>query len=190
MAFLSKQQLQEIGFRHIGENVSISERAVFYNAANISIGDNTRIDDFCIISAGEGGITIGKFVHIAVYCSLMGSGNITMEDFSGLSSRVSVYSSSDDYSGKFMTNPCVPKEYTNVNSGPVLLQKHVIVGVGACILPNVIIGVGSAIGAFSLVSKNIESHTIAVGAPAVAKVERKQDMFELEKQFLDSVSKS
>jgi len=109
MAFLTEAQLEKYNFQHLGRNVLISERAVFYNSQKIKIGDNSRIDDFCIISAGINGIEIGRHVHIAAYCSLQGNGKITLEDFSGLSSRVAVYSSSDDYSGHAMTNPCVPQ---------------------------------------------------------------------------------
>jgi len=57
---------------------------------------------------------IGNYVHIAVFSFLIGHRNISMDDFLGLSSRVSIYSSSDDYSGKFMTNPMVASEFTNV----------------------------------------------------------------------------
>lgn len=186
MAFLNKEQLDLIGFEFLGENVQISERAVFYNPSKISIDNNSRIDDFCILSANKEGISIGKYVHIASYCSLQGESKIVMEDFSGLSSRVAIYSSSDDYSGAAMTNPCVPKKYTNVFTGPIIIKKHVIIGVGTCILPNVTIGSGSAVGAFSLVSKNIEDYVIAVGVPAKSKVSRKKDLFRLEQDFLST----
>ena len=186
MAFLKREEIELMGFSFLGNNVQISERAVFYNCKNIKIDDNSRIDDFCIISAGEEGIEIGKYVHIAAYCSIQGSGKVILEDFSGLSSRVAVYSSSDDYSGNALTNPCVPKEFTNVASGPVHLKKHAIIGVSSCILPNTTIGLGSAIGAFSLVSRDIEDHMIAVGVPAKAKVPRKTKIFELEQLFLSN----
>ena len=101
MSFFSENDLLNIGFKHIGKNVLISDKCSIYNPKKISIGDNVRIDDFCVISAGEGGIELGNFVHIACYSSLIGKGKITMKDFSGLSSRVSVYSSSDKYDGKF-----------------------------------------------------------------------------------------
>lgn len=109
-----------------------------------------------------------------------------MEDFSGLSSRVAVYSSSDDYSGNALTNPCVPKEFTNVDSGQVHLRKHAIIGVNSCILPNTTVGLGAAVGAFSLVSRDIEDHMIAVGVPAKSKLPRKTKIFELEQLFLSN----
>ena len=60
MSFLSKKELNDLGFKSLGENVLISDKCSIYNAKNISIGDNTRIDDFAILSAGDGGIEIGN----------------------------------------------------------------------------------------------------------------------------------
>jgi len=183
MAFLSSNDLKKIGFKSLGIDVKISTRAVIYNPSNIEIGDHSRIDDFCVLSAGDGGIKIGRYVHIAVYCSLIGKNRIELKDFSGLSSKVAIYSSTDDYSGKYLTNPTVPDSYTNVINGDVYLGEHVIVGVGACILPNVSIEKGSAIGAFSLVTKSIEESKIAVGVPAKAVKDRSRRLFELEKEL-------
>ena len=71
------KDIESIGFKSVGKNVLISDKSTIYNAKNIEIGDNVRIDDFCVISAGEGGIKIGNNVHIAVFCSLIGNGLIT-----------------------------------------------------------------------------------------------------------------
>jgi galactoside O-acetyltransferase len=113
MAFLPENVLRSIGFKYLGNNVKLSDKASIYNAGAISIGDNTRIDDFCILSAGVNGITLGRHIHITCYSMMMGQGRIIMENFSGLSSRVAIYSSSDDYSGVAMANPTVPIEFTN-----------------------------------------------------------------------------
>lgn len=180
MAFLSEKQLSDLGFKALGRNVLISDKVSIYNPAAISIGDHSRIDDFCILSAGSEGISIGDYVHIAAYCSLIGKCEIRLDDFSGLSSRVAIYSSSDDYSGETLTNPCVPDEFKKVHHAPVHLGKHVIVGVATCILPGVTVEEGSAIGAFSLVNRNIEKHVIASGVPARAIKPRRKEMYELE----------
>ena len=110
MAHLCRDAIDRMGFASVGANVSISDRATFYNSAGISIGANVRIDDFCVLSAGAGGIIIGDHVHVAVYSSLIGAGRITLSQFSNISSRVAIYSSSDDYSGATMTNPTVPRD--------------------------------------------------------------------------------
>jgi acetyltransferase-like isoleucine patch superfamily enzyme len=50
MALLGEEIIAKMGFGAIGKNVSISDRASFYNCGNISIGSNVRIDDFCVLS--------------------------------------------------------------------------------------------------------------------------------------------
>ncbi len=186
MGFLSDSELKRIGFRHVGKNVRISSKASFYNPANISIGDNSRIDDFCIVSAGSGGISIGRYVHIGCHSYLLGQGAITLEDFSGVSGRVAVYSSNDDYSGSFLVGPTVPERYRNVSYGPVVLRKHAIVGAGSVILPNVEIGVGAVVGAMSLVKHDCSEFGVYAGIPVKKIKERKQDLLELAKEFLNA----
>jgi len=154
-----------MGFYAVGENALLSERASYYGCKHISIGDNVRIDDFCILSAGLGGIDIGNHVHVAAYSSLIGRGRITLGDYSNLSSRVAIYSSNDDYSGEWLTNPTIPEKYTNVMHADIFLGKHVIVGAGSIILPGVHLDEGAAIGAMSLVNCNCESFWVYAGVP-------------------------
>jgi galactoside O-acetyltransferase len=181
MSFLSNTELHRIGFKRIGENVLISDKCSIYNAKNITIGDNTRIDDFCILSAGEGGIEIGKYVHIACYSSIIGKGKVTMKDFSGLSSRVAVYSSSDKYDGQYMTNPCLPDHVVNTIHKDVVIGKHVVIGSNSVILPGVELADGSAVGAMSLVNKSEEEPYVLAGIPAKRIKKRSDNIFELEK---------
>lgn len=184
MAFLSRKQLESAGFAALGTNVLISDKASLYNAEKISIGSHVRIDDFCVISAGVGGIVIGDYIHIAVFSSLIGEGRITLSDFVGVSSRVSIYSSSDDYSGTALTNPMVFEEFKNVQSADVELKKHVIVGAGSVILPGVTLHEGAAIGALSLVSKDCDEFKIYSGVPAKPVKSRKKDLKSVELEFL------
>ena len=109
MAYLTTEQLHEMGFKSLGKNVKISDKASIYNADQIEIGDNSRIDDFCVIS---GRIKIGRNVHFAPMCLVAGGEEgITFSDFSGLAYQVQVFAQSDDYSGKTLTNPTVPSDY-------------------------------------------------------------------------------
>lgn len=165
MAYLNSEQLKAMGFASIGTNVLISDKASIYNARKIKIGSNVRIDDFCIISAGEHGIEIGNFVHIACYVSLIGNELIKVQDFVGISSRTAVYSSSDDYSGNFLMGPTIPNQYKNVDSRPVVFENHTVIGAGSVILPGVTVAEGTAVGALSLVSKNLEAWSIYIGSP-------------------------
>ena len=183
-SFYSKEELIQIGFKSIGENLFISRKASFYGVSRIKIGSNVRIDDFCVLSAGVGGINIGNYIHIAVYSSLMGDGNITMEDFSGISSKVSVYSSNDDYTGFSMTNPMVSSEFTGVVHADVRICRHALVGSGSIILPGVTLNEGAVVGALSLINKDCESFYIYSGNPARKIIQRNRQLLELEKEFL------
>lgn len=189
MSFYKQEELEKIGFKFLGKNVLISNKCSLYNPSKISIDDNTRIDDFAILSAGEGGIEIGKFVHIACYASIIGKGKITLKDYSGLSSRVSVYSSTDNYNGEFMTNPCLPSYVTNTIHKDVVLGKHVVVGSNSVILPGVILADGCAVGAMTLVNKSENEPFILVGIPSKRIKERKLNIFELEKKLNDGTKK-
>lgn len=184
MSYMNSEEIQGLGLGHVGKDVRISKKASFYNCANISIADFTRIDDFCILSAGIGGIEIGRYVHIGCYSSLIGQGKIVFEDFSGASGRVSVYSSNDDSSGNFMCHPTIPEEYTNVQTGPVIIKKNTLIGAGSVVLPNVVIEEGVYVGALSLVSKSCEPFGIYAGIPAKRIKERSRNMCEMEKRFL------
>lgn len=184
MATLCRAELERMGFASLGVDVKLSDRAAIYGASRIALGDHARIDDFCVLSAGAGGISIGRNVHVAVYTSMMGAGRITVGDFANLSSRVAIYSSNNDYSGHKMTNPTVPAEYTGVTSADVLLGRHVIVGSGCVILPGVTLGEGVALGALSLVNADCEPFKIYAGIPARLRGERSRDLLAVEQQFL------
>lgn len=188
MSFYNPDALHKMGFLSVGENVRLSTKASIYGASQISIGSNSRIDDFCVLSAGEGGIDIGRNVHVAVMSSLIGKGRIKLDDFCNISSRVSIYSSSDDYSGEFLTNPTIPEEFTNVDHRGVMLRRHVIIGSGTVILPGVTIGEGAAVGALSLVAKDLEPFSIYAGSPLRWIKSRSKGLLELEKLYLDTAS--
>jgi dTDP-4-amino-4,6-dideoxy-D-glucose acyltransferase len=178
MGYYTETQLLELGFKSIGENVLISDKASIYGIQNISIGSNVRIDDFCIISAGEKGIFIGDYVHIACYTSLIGSEKIVIGDYCGISARCSIYSSSDDYSGEFLFGPTINEAFKKILTSPVTINDYSIIGVNSVVLPGVEIGKGVAIGALSLVNKSLEEWYIYVGCPVKKIKPRKKDLLQ------------
>jgi galactoside O-acetyltransferase len=152
----------------IGENVYISDDVILHNPQNIIIGNNVRIDSQCILIAGKDTkIKIGSYVHIGAGTYFFGnSGNITLEDYSGTSSRCALYTSNDDYTEGYMTNPMVADEYKKVKIGDITLKKHVIVGCYTVILPNVTLEHGTSVGAHSLITKSTQQFDLIMGAPA------------------------
>lgn len=180
--FYSAEELRRLGLKKCGSNVLISRNVVLYHPHLLEVGNNVRIDDFTTIS---GSVTLGDYVHIAQFCGLYGgSEGIVMDDFSGLSSRVVIYATSNDYSGESLTNPTVPVKYKAADkNAAVHLCKHVIIGTTSVILPGVTIGEGSSVGALSLCTKDLEPWGMYAGSPARRLKERSTKLLELEKEL-------
>jgi galactoside O-acetyltransferase len=183
--FYSDQDLKNFGFKSIGSNVKIKKNVGIFFTENVSIGNNVRIDDFTIIVASGSDVIIGNNVHIAANCYIAGSDGFEMKDFSGLAPGVMIFSGSDDYSGKKLTNPTIPKKYTGGICGKVTLEKHVIIGAGAVVLPMLTIGEGVSVGALSLVNKTLKPWGVYFGLPVKRLHERSREMLLLEREYLN-----
>ncbi|MFN8524722.1 MAG: acyltransferase [Chloroflexota bacterium] len=182
MAFMSQSQLEAMGFKGLGTNVRISDKAAIYNADQIEIGSNSRIDDFCVVS---GRVSIGRNVHIAVFCNVAGgSEGVTLEDFAGLAYGCHVFSQSDDYSGRTLTNPTVPAKFKRETKRAVHIGRHCIVGTGSLVFPGVRLAEGTSVGALSMVTKSTEEWSVYFGSPAKKIKDRRRDLLELEAELL------
>lgn len=168
-SFYSEKELQEIGFKSIGGNVKLSRKASIYSPGSISIGDNVRIDDFCILS---GNITLGSHIHISAYVALYGAMGIEIGDYSGVSPKSVIYSAMDDFSGEYLVGPIHPEETTNVTGGLVKIGRFVQIGSNVVVFPNLVINEGSVIGACSLVNKDVEEWSINYGVPCKKQKDR------------------
>ena len=184
VGYYSEHDLSQAGFKALGKNVQIAKNCTIVGMENISIGDNVRIDGYCtIIAAGDGWLDIGSYVHIGGYCLLSAGEGIHLSDFSGLSQGVKIYTRTDDYTGKFLTNPTVPAKYTGVSSGSVSLGKHVIIGSSSIVLPNVNVGEGTSVGAQSLVTKDLDDWGVYFGSPVKKLKRRSKKLLALEEQL-------
>ena len=163
-SYYSRDELKELGLKSFGKNILISRNAKIYDPEKLSLKNNVRIDDFCILT---GNINLGNYIHISPFCLLSGRYNISMKDFSGLSSRVSVYTANEDYvKGSSLTNPTIPIKMRKIESGPVLIEEHAVIGANSVILPNTSLEKGSILGAHSLAKGRYEKWKIYAGVPA------------------------
>ena len=184
MAYLTRQQLEAMGFKHLGKNVKVSDKASIYNANQISIGDESRIDDFCTIS---GKVTIGRNVHIAVYVNVAGGEpGITFEDYSAIAYGSHIFAQSDDYLGYAMTNPTVPDRYKKETKLPIVVGRHTLIGTNCVIFPGVTFGEGTAVGACSLVIRDTAPWSVYTGIPAKKVKERRKDLLLMEEDYIRS----
>lgn len=162
-SFYTEDELKELGLKSYGKSVLISKKCSLYGANQISIGDNVRIDDFCILS---GNITLGSHIHISAYSAIYGAKGVTFENYTGISPRSTIYSAMDDFSGKHLIGPIHPITLTNVTGGHVLIRKYAQIGANSIIFPCITIEEGCIIGAMSLVKESTQPWSIFVGIPA------------------------
>ena len=180
--YLSLEELAALGLRRFGSHVMIHRQANLVAPERLSLGSHVRIDGFTTLLA-TGGIDIGDYVHISSLCFLAGGAGIEMGDFSGLSHGVKVFSTSDDYSGRSLTNPTVPERFRNTESAKVLIGPHSIVGANSVLLPGATLPEGVAVGALALVRGICEPWSIYAGTPARLARSRSREALGLAEQL-------
>ena len=184
MAYLNENKLQRMGFISLGRNVKISDKASIYGSEGMRIGDNSRIDDFCVVS---GRVEIGRNVYIGPFGLIAGgTPGVVFEDFVTLAYHTQVFTQSDDYSGATMTNPTVSSNFKSEIKLPVRLCRHSIVGAGTIVTPGVTLAEGTSVGSASLVLRSTEPWSIYIGSPARKLKDRKRDLLKLEQGYLCS----
>ena len=148
----------------LGLNSVVYPTAKICNPELVEIGNNVIVDDFVFIYL-KNGIKIGNYVHIGVNSVITGGGQVNLESFSGLSSGVKLFTSTEFFDGDNLTNPTIPSQFRKVKTGPIVISKHAVICANSIIMPNVTIGEGSVIGAHSLVTKSVEPWGIYQGSP-------------------------
>lgn len=183
-SFYNEQELRNLKFKKIGTNVKISKKASIYSPEQIEIGNNVRVDDFCLLS---GNISIKDDVHISAYTALYGGGRIEIGNFSGCSPRCTLISASDDFSGEHLIGAVIDNKFTNVTKGEIILKDYVQLGTNTVVLPNVTIAEGTVTGAMTLVNKNLDEWGIYFGIPAKKFKERSKKILEKVKEYNNGI---
>lgn len=180
--YLDEIEIKRLGLKSVGENVLISEKACIYMPEKISIGNNVRIDDFCIL---VGDITLENYIHISPFASIHGTGggSVTMQDFTAMGSYATIYAGSDDFNGGTLTNSTVPRKYCKVVYGDVVMEKHCMLGVKSVLLPKAYMKEGSVLGAMSLLNKKTKPWSVYFGSPARRISDRDRGVLEYEERF-------
>lgn len=180
-SYYTREELNAKGFALLGESVFISKNTYIENPNKISVGDNTRIDDYTIL---KGEINIGSHVHIAAWNYLdAGRNKIIIKDFSTISGKGSVYATLEG----------VETYYRNIKkcdkNKDVYIGEEVVFGMSSIVLPGSVIADGNAFGAMSIIAGGYEEWGINVNYN-INKIasrikDRKRDLLLKEKEFLD-----
>jgi len=155
--FFEEDFLKKKNFRCIGHNIKISKNTTIIGEQNISLGSNVRIDDYTIISAENGSLTIGSNVHIGGQSYLGCSGNIEIGNNVNISQGSKLYSKINNYL-EFEKN-------NNFDLKKIIIKDNVIIGSSSVIIGKCTIEEGVTIGALSFVKENLKSWSVYAGNP-------------------------
>lgn len=164
-----RQFYYRMRFKGYGKNSLIDVGVVVFGEENISIGDYTWIDSYVCLDARLGEIRIGKRIHIAQGCVLIGSGGLVVGDYVGMGPAAKVYTCYDRFdadrndTGSIVDEDLGPGDMVKA---PVTISRDACIGSGAIILPGVTIGEGAVVAPNSVVGEDLESWSVAVGSPA------------------------
>lgn len=126
------------------------EKGRFFGGQNITIYDSTTV---------TGDVRIGDNTWIGPFCSIDGTGGLTIGRFCCISTGVRILT--HDTVKWSLSGGQEPYEYS-----PVSIGDCCFIGVESVILRGVSIGNHCLIGANSIVNKNIPDFSIATGVPA------------------------
>lgn len=182
--------------KNAGEGVQVGKSVTFRHPEKISIGDQTAIDDLCILDArgldgrdGEfeignevliargtaltakadhGVIEIGDHSTIGKNCILSSSGGIRIGKWVGIGGDC--YLGGGRYGTDWADVPMMKQElYTE---GPVVIGDDCRIGAGARVLDGVEIGRGSIIGAGAIIREDVPEYTVVAPHQRLAQMPR------------------
>ncbi|WP_316353882.1 acyltransferase [Candidatus Trichorickettsia mobilis] len=153
-------------------SVTTFEYTKIVGKENIEFGNNIIIDDFVFIYA-KNKMKFSNFVHIASFATIIGVDYFEMQDFTAISIGCKVLTATDDFKSWGFGNSTINAKYRNVTKAPVILEKFSIVGANAVILPGVTIGEGVAVGAGSIVTKDLAPWGVYIGNKRVKERDKK-----------------
>lgn len=182
--FYTDFQLKEFGFTSVGKNVKVSSKCSFYGIQG-SIGNNVRIDDFCIF---KGAIYIGSNVHVCSYSMVSGvRAPVVLSSFCVLAARCSIYTSSNNHSADALPAPLAPERFTSQITGPVIVGSGVMIGAHVVILPNVVIGDGASVGAGCVISQSVPEGIMVRNAKPTWSTKHKRDDVAIRRMITESL---
>jgi len=135
-------------------------RALIYSIFMSGVGRRTYISRGVVILSPRN-VKIGTDVTINVGCRLDGNGGLDIGSFSMFGTNVTILTA-----GHKFENIDVPMKQQGNWTKKTIVGNDVWIGSNAVIMPGVVLGDGSIIGANSVVTKNVKQLNIVAGIPA------------------------
>ncbi|MCS6886484.1 MAG: acyltransferase [Acidobacteriota bacterium] len=149
-------------FKQIGSNVIIERGAMVFHPENISLGNNIYVGHYAILKAYyRNEMVIEDNCWIGQFCFFHSAGGIHIEQNVGIGPGVMILTSRHSEQGRG-----IPILFSEIEEAPVRICRNSDIGVGSIILPGVVIGEGTQVGAGAVVSRSTEPYSVVAGVPA------------------------
>ncbi len=167
------------GLRFLPGNLGSILRVNLYRSIGIKIGKGTHIEVGAKLDSSK--VVIGKNVHIGEFSYI--SAGVVIEDRVNINSNVQIVTSpggsvtvgKDSLIGQNVVIRANDHNFSNLEipinkqghlGGEIIIGKNVWLAANVVVTRNTSIGDGSVIGAASVVTEDIPTNCVAVGAPA------------------------
>lgn len=127
-----------------------------------SLGKRSVIESYACINNAVGDVIIGDHTRIGLHCTVIGP--VTIGSHVNLAQGITITALNHNFQD---TNLRIDEQ--GVSTKAVTIGDDVWIGTNAVILPGVNIGNHVVIAAGSVVTKDIPSHSLAIGTPAIVK---------------------
>ncbi|MEW6233122.1 MAG: acyltransferase, partial [Chloroflexota bacterium] len=150
---------------HLGSNVTLKRQVELLAGQRdkaITIGDRSGIHEFCVLQTfPQGFIHIGRRSNLNRNGLIYGAGGVTIGDRVRIGAGVNIVSHNHVFD-----DPDVPIMDQGQELSPIVIEDDVWMGVRVTVLPGVTIGLGSVVGAGSVVTRDVPPHAVVAGVPA------------------------
>ena len=155
--------------------------------ANLSIGENTRIEELVRLQSGSashtsefvkignhcsiranahiyamgGSVTIGSHCSVNPYCVLYGTGTLVIGDFVRIAAHTVIVAAMHKFDRRD-----IPIHKQGSTAKGIVIEDDVWVGAGVTILDGVRVGTGAVLAGGAVVTTDVEPFSIVGGIPA------------------------
>jgi len=173
-SFYSLKEMEHLGLKKYGEDVRISKLAVITHPELLSIGSHVAIDPFVYISPK---MEMGNYIHIAPFVGIGGTreSSCVLRDFTSVSQGCKLICGTDRFLGEGLLGPVIPEKFRSVIHGKIIMERFSALAANVTVMPNILVGEGSVVGACSLVTENVKSWSVYHGVPAKFVKKREKD---------------
>lgn len=163
MEFVGESVREKLLF--CGNNVKLNDLCKICKPEVVEIADNCRICDFVFIWGGRG-CKIGKYTDVQPGVKIWGGGTAIIGDYVSIGLGSVLLTATYEYRGGFRMVDGVEENTTNAQYGTLKIENDVYIGANCTVMPNIVLGSGSILGANSLATKSLDPWGIYVGSPA------------------------